>query len=86
MDLLSLAGITRDGLIMRMKPEQWQEVIDTNLTGVFSCTQASRRSYAPCPGLAVARCAVGKAEPGAARLGATGGAQGDEQAQVGAHH
>ena len=50
MDLLSLAGITRDGLIMRMKPEQWQEVIDTNLTGVFSCTQASRRSYAPCPG------------------------------------
>ena len=25
---------------MRMKPEQWQEVIDTNLTGVFYCTQA----------------------------------------------
>jgi 3-oxoacyl-[acyl-carrier protein] reductase len=24
---------------MRMKPEQWQEVIDTNLTGVFYCTQ-----------------------------------------------
>ena len=23
-----------------MKPEQWQEVIDTNLTGVFYCTQA----------------------------------------------
>lgn len=33
------AGITRDTLIMRMKPEQWQEVIDTNLTGVFYCTQ-----------------------------------------------
>lgn len=33
------AGITRDGLMMRMKPEQWQEVIDTNLTGVFYCTQ-----------------------------------------------
>jgi len=25
---------------MRMKPEQWQEVIDTNLTGVFYCCQA----------------------------------------------
>ncbi len=24
---------------MRMKPEQWQDVIDTNLTGVFYCTQ-----------------------------------------------
>ena len=34
------AGITRDTLLMRMKPEQWQEVIDTNLTGVFYCTQA----------------------------------------------
>ena len=33
-------GITRDTLLMRMKPEQWQEVIDTNLTGVFYCTQA----------------------------------------------
>jgi len=33
------AGITRDGLMMRMKPEQWQEVIDTNLTGVFYSTQ-----------------------------------------------
>jgi len=28
---------------MRMKPEQWQEVIDTNLTGVFYCTQVRRR-------------------------------------------
>ncbi len=36
----SRAGITRDTLLMRMKPEQWQEVIDTNLTGVFYCTQA----------------------------------------------
>lgn len=33
------AGITRDTLLMRMKPEQWQEVIDTNLTGVFYCCQ-----------------------------------------------
>lgn len=29
------AGITRDTLMMRMKPEQWQEVIDTNLTGTY---------------------------------------------------
>lgn len=33
------AGITRDTLMMRMKPEQWQDVIDTDLTGVFYCTQ-----------------------------------------------
>lgn len=32
-------GITRDGLLMRMKKSQWQEVIDLNLTGVFLCTQ-----------------------------------------------
>lgn len=35
------AGITRDNLIMRMKLSQWQEVIDTNLTGVFLSTQAA---------------------------------------------
>lgn len=33
-------GITRDGLLMRMKKSQWQEVVDLNLTGVFLCTQA----------------------------------------------
>ena len=27
--------------MMRMKPEQWQDVIDVNLSGVFYCTQAS---------------------------------------------
>lgn len=37
--LINNAGITRDGLVMRMKPEQWQSVIDTNLSGVFYCTQ-----------------------------------------------
>lgn len=35
------AGITRDTLILRMKPEQWQAVIDVNLTGVFYCSQAN---------------------------------------------
>lgn len=38
--LINNAGITRDTLVMRMKPEQWQSVIDTNLSGVFYCTQA----------------------------------------------
>lgn len=33
------AGITRDGLMMRMKMQQWQEVIDTNLTSVFMMCQ-----------------------------------------------
>lgn len=32
-------GITRDTLMMRMKPEQWQEVIDVNLSGVFYTAQ-----------------------------------------------
>lgn len=38
--LVNNAGITRDGLVLRMKPEQWQAVIDINLSGVFYCTQA----------------------------------------------
>jgi 3-oxoacyl-[acyl-carrier protein] reductase len=38
--LINNAGITRDTLVMRMKPEQWSAVIDTNLSGVFYCTQA----------------------------------------------
>jgi 3-oxoacyl-[acyl-carrier protein] reductase len=38
--LINNAGITRDNLVIRMKPEQWQAVIDTNLSGVFYCTQA----------------------------------------------
>jgi len=38
--LVNNAGITRDGLVARMKPEQWQSVIDVNLSGVFYCTQA----------------------------------------------
>ncbi|KAJ9676705.1 hypothetical protein PVL29_021963 [Vitis rotundifolia] len=41
--LINNAGITRDGLMMRMKKSQWQEVIDLNLTGVFLCTQAASK-------------------------------------------
>lgn len=38
--LINNAGITRDTLVMRMKPKQWQDVIDINLSGVFYCTKA----------------------------------------------
>jgi 3-oxoacyl-[acyl-carrier protein] reductase len=38
--LVNNAGITRDTLLLRMKPEEWQAVIDLNLTGVFLCTRA----------------------------------------------
>ena len=37
--LINNAGITRDGLLMRMKSEQWDEVLNTNLKGVFLCTK-----------------------------------------------
>jgi 3-oxoacyl-[acyl-carrier protein] reductase len=37
--LVNNAGITRDGTLKKMTPEQWQQVIDVNLTGVFNCTQ-----------------------------------------------
>ncbi|QIZ73122.1 3-oxoacyl-[acyl-carrier-protein] reductase [Oxynema aestuarii] len=38
--LVNNAGITRDTLLLRMKPEDWQAVIDLNLTGVFLATRA----------------------------------------------
>jgi len=38
--LVNNAGITRDNLLLRMKLEDWQAVIDLNLTGVFLCTRA----------------------------------------------
>ena len=34
------AGITRDGLVVRMKEEDWSAVIQVNLTGTFYCTKA----------------------------------------------
>jgi acetoacetyl-CoA reductase len=36
--LVNNAGITRDAMFHRMTPQQWKEVIDTNLTGVFNMT------------------------------------------------
>lgn len=41
--LINNAGITRDNLIMRMKEEDWDAVIDTNLKGVFNCSKAVTR-------------------------------------------
>ncbi|HEY7513261.1 MAG TPA: 3-oxoacyl-[acyl-carrier-protein] reductase [Vicinamibacteria bacterium] len=38
--LVNNAGITRDNLLIRMKQDQWDEVLATNLTGTFLCTQA----------------------------------------------
>jgi 3-oxoacyl-[acyl-carrier protein] reductase len=41
--LVNNAGITRDGLLLRMKAEQWDEVLNTNLRGAFLCSQAAVR-------------------------------------------
>ncbi|MGC4375605.1 3-oxoacyl-[acyl-carrier-protein] reductase [Fictibacillus sp. Mic-4] len=41
--LVNNAGITRDNLLMRMKEEEWDAVINTNLKGVFLCTKAVSR-------------------------------------------
>jgi 3-oxoacyl-[acyl-carrier protein] reductase len=38
--LVNNAGITRDGLVIRMTDEQWQSVITINLTGAFFCSRA----------------------------------------------
>ncbi|MCS7459499.1 3-oxoacyl-[acyl-carrier-protein] reductase [Paenibacillus doosanensis] len=41
--LVNNAGITRDNLIMRMKEEEFDQVIATNLKGVFNCVKAATR-------------------------------------------
>jgi 3-oxoacyl-[acyl-carrier protein] reductase len=41
--LVNNAGVTRDNLLMRMKEEEWDEVININLKGVFNCTKAVTR-------------------------------------------
>lgn len=38
--LINNAGITKDSTLVKMTKEQWQQVIDVNLTGVFNCAQA----------------------------------------------
>lgn len=37
--LINNAGITRDASMKKMTPDQWQQVLDVNLTGVFNCTK-----------------------------------------------
>lgn len=41
--LVNNAGITRDNLLLRMKADQWDEVLNTNLRGAFLCCQAAVR-------------------------------------------
>lgn len=41
--LVNNAGITRDGLLVRMSDADWQAVVSTNLTGVFFCTRAAAK-------------------------------------------
>lgn len=41
--LVNNAGITRDGLLLRMKPEDWQAILDTNLSSVFRMSKACLR-------------------------------------------
>ncbi len=41
--LVNNAGITRDTLLMRMKEEDWDAVLNTNLKGIFLCTKAVSR-------------------------------------------
>ena len=41
--LVNNAGITRDNLLLRMKPEDWQTILDTNLSSVFRLSKACLR-------------------------------------------
>ena len=42
--LVNNAGITRDGLLMRMKEADWDDVMNTNLKGVYNCSKAVMRT------------------------------------------
>ena len=42
--LVNNAGITRDGLLVRMKAEDWDAVVDTNLKGAFLCTKLAAKA------------------------------------------
>ncbi len=41
--LINNAGITRDNLLARMKVDEWQDVIDTNLNSIYNCSKAVLR-------------------------------------------
>lgn len=42
--LVNNAGVTRDNLLMRMKDDEWQDILDTNLTSVFRLSKAVLRA------------------------------------------
>jgi 3-oxoacyl-[acyl-carrier protein] reductase len=42
--LVNNAGITRDGLLVRMKEKDWDDVLDINLKGAFNCTKIAAKS------------------------------------------
>ncbi len=42
--LVNNAGITRDNLVLRMSPDDWDAVLNTNLRAVYLCTRAALRS------------------------------------------
>lgn len=42
--LVNNSGVTRDGLLMRMKDEDWDQVLDVNLKGAFHCIRAVSRT------------------------------------------
>jgi len=42
--LVNNAGVTRDGLIVRMKAEHWDTVLDTNLKGAFNCIKYAAKT------------------------------------------
>lgn len=41
--LVNNAGITRDGLLLRMQSEDWEDVVSTNLRGLFNCTKRAAK-------------------------------------------
>ncbi len=45
--VINNAGITRDKSLVKMAPEDWQSVIDTNLTGVFNVTKSTLPKFNP---------------------------------------
>lgn len=74
------AGITRDNLLMRMKPEEWDDVIATNLSGVFRVSKAVLRGMMKAKGGRIINIAsvigimgnAGQANYGAAKAGIIG--------------
>jgi 3-oxoacyl-[acyl-carrier protein] reductase len=74
------AGITRDNLLMRMKPEEWDDVISTNLSGVFRVSKAVLRGMMKAKGGRIINIAsvigvmgnAGQANYGAAKAGIIG--------------